>query len=261
MLISLYIVLGIGWCHVVRTSTQNSRYNISHGKSFTSGLETQTIPKTGDSKEYTCKTKNRNRDHDLKIAARSNLFFTIAMFKSMTFKNDSFRYSSSFREYIVLNEKYRRLTDFEKKLVDRLKCGTNGKQDHGKNLIFSPFSIRSLFATIVIGMREAFHHLDRTMTYPYLSKRHISYRLFPGIDWTNNISKVPVLGYTNTDRLLAMMTEMTTHIFHSIKNANDDHGPKDDYPISNTIYVQKGFEILPDYQNIFTECHNIVGRA
>ena len=261
MLISLYIVLGIGWCRAVRTSKQNSLYNINHGRSFVAELETQTTPTTGGLKEYVCKTKNRNRDQDLKIAARSNLFFTIAMFKSMTFKNDSFRYKSKWREYIILNEKYRRVTDFEENLPDRLKCGTNGKQDHGKNLIFSPFSIRSIFATIVIGMREAFNHLDRSMVYPYLSKRHISYRLFPGIDWTNNISKVRLYEYKNTDRLLAMMTEMTTRIFHSIKHANEDHEPKDDYPISNTIYVQKGFEILPDYQNIFKECLNVNVRV
>ena len=52
----------------------------------------------------------------------------------------------------------------------------------------------------------------KTMNRPYLCKRYLSYKVFPGIDWTDNITKVEDLAYKNTDGLLAALAYMTEHI-------------------------------------------------
>ena len=91
----------------------------------------------------------------------------------------------------------------------------------------------------------------QTKQRPYLSKRYLSYKVFPGIDWTDNITKVENWAYKNTDGLLAAMAYMTEHISRPF---GSNHGTKYKYPVSNTIFVQKGFGIRPEYVEKFKLC-------
>ena len=88
MLILQYIVLGTVLCHIANPSKPAIDHEFDNVRSLNTAIENLYTSTPKDLYEETCKTKSRK--HDLKYIARSNLFFTTAMFRSMTLKDDTF---------------------------------------------------------------------------------------------------------------------------------------------------------------------------
>lgn len=243
-----YITLGISLCNIVKSNTNAINQTCEPGISLASADEKEKcLSHQSVANEIMCFPCQH---YDLKDVARSNLMFTIEMYRSLTFKNDVFKFNPrSFRT--ILNHKYESPTNKKFNLMFH-RCGLNGKQDNGKSIVFSPYTIRSLMATVVIGMRERFNPIDT-----YLCKRLISYNLFPGMDWKDKILTATVRSYNVTDRLLHGMSEMTKKFVLLSEQYNALPDSNGDFLFSNIMYVQEGFEILPDYKKKFNVCLNV----
>ena len=179
--------------------------------------------------------------NDIHAVATSNLKFTLEMYKSLSLKKDTFTYPGipgSDYGPTCLKFEYRELTPFSKTMPESGQCRGNGREDSGKNFLFSPLSLQMLMATVIIGKCPR----EESGNMRWIDKIQISYNVFPGID-VQSSKDLRNLGYRlKSTRIRNEMSDLIEKVLSKNRGA---------FYISNAMYLKQGIKMKSECEKGF----------